>query len=230
MRVLAIGDVHGCLGPLDELLAWVNPTDDDLVVMLGDYVDRGPDTRGVLDRLIALKRTGRRLVCLRGNHEIMMLGAFRGDRGDKRMWLSVGGVQALASYGPELGINAARFEDIPREHWEFLEHNLLDYYETDTHIFVHAGVLGGFEMDEQPEYALYWEFLGEAMRHQSGKTVVCGHTAQKTGEPKVVPGAVCIDTYVHGGGWLTCLDAVTGRYWQTDLLGRRREGWADYED
>ena len=64
MRLLAIGDVHGCLHQLDDLLAWVNPAADDLVITLGDYVDRGPDSRGVLDRLIGMKKEGRRLVCL----------------------------------------------------------------------------------------------------------------------------------------------------------------------
>jgi serine/threonine protein phosphatase 1 len=228
MRVLAIGDIHGCLGPLNDLLAWVQPTQDDLVVTLGDYVDRGPDTRGVLERLIELKRSGTRLVCLRGNHEVMMLAARYGGRGDRNMWLSVGGLQALGSYGSSPG-RSGTLDDVPRDHWDFLEHYLLDYYETGAHIFVHATVLCGFDMDEQPEYALYWEFLPNAMRHQSGKTVICGHTSQKSGVPKVVPGAVCIDTYAHGGGWLTCLDAATGRYWQVNLLGQRREGQVEYE-
>jgi calcineurin-like phosphoesterase family protein len=229
MRVLAIGDVHGCLAPFDDLLAWVNPAPDDLIVTLGDYVDRGPDSRGIIDRLIGLKRSGMKLVCLRGNHEIMMLEAWKGGRSEKKMWLSVGGVQTLGSYGLLPG-RSGTFETVPREHWEFLEHNLLDYYETDTHIFVHAGVLCGFDLDDQPDYALYWDFLGDAMRHQSGRTVICGHTSQKSGVPKVVPGAVCVDTYAHGGGWLTCLDAATGRYWQADLLGRRREGRVEYEE
>ena len=222
MRVLAIGDIHGCLGPLNALLDWVKPAADDLVVMLGDYVDRGPDTKGVLDRLIELKRSGMKLVCLRGNHEVMMLEAQKGGWSELRMWLSVGGTQALASYG-----GSATLRDVSPEHWNFLEYNLLDYYETDSHIFVHATVLCGFEMDEQPDYALYWEFLGDAMRHQSGKTVICGHTSQKSGVPKVVPGAICIDTFAHGNGWLTCLDVQVGKYWQVNLRGERREGWAD---
>jgi serine/threonine protein phosphatase 1 len=228
MRVLAIGDVHGCLYPLNDLLAWVRPAADDLVVTLGDYVDRGPDTRGVLDRLIELKRAGVRLVCLRGNHEIMMLTARLGGREDTKMWLGVGGVQTLGSYGGGAG-KCGTLADVPAAHWHFLDHNLLAYYETETHIFVHAGVLCGFDMDEQTEDALYWQFLPGAMRHGSGKTVVCGHTSQKSGEPKVVPGAVCIDTYAHGGGWLTCLEAGTGRYWQVNHLGQKREGHVEYE-
>ena len=226
MRVLAIGDIHGCLGPLDDLLAWVAPAADDVLVTLGDYVDRGPDTRGVLDRLIGLKKA-RPVICLRGNHEIMMLEAWRGGRSEKKMWLGVGGVQALGSYGGAPG-KTGTFEDVPPEHWHFLQNDLVEYHESERFIFVHAGVLCGFGMDEQPDNSLFWDFLGDAMRHESKKTVICGHTSQKSGRPKVVPGAVCIDTYAHGGGWLTCLDAISGRYWQVDMLGRTRDGRVDY--
>lgn len=226
MRVLAIGDIHGCLGALDDLLAWVQPTAADDLVFLGDYVDRGPDTRGVLNRLIELKQK-RNVVCLRGNHEVMMLAARFGTREDRKQWLSVGGVQALGSYGPALGVTGT-FDDVPEGHWEFLERDLVPYHETDHFIFVHAGVYHNADMEDQPDDMLYWEFLPDAMRHCSGKPVVCGHTSQKSGVPKVIPGAACIDTYAYGGGWLTCLDAVSCRYWQVDALGRRREGRIDY--
>ncbi len=222
MRVLAIGDVHGCLGPLNALLDWVQPAADDLVITLGDVVDRGPDTKGVLDRLIELKKSGMKLVCLRGNHEVMMLEARKEGWSELRTWLSVGGTQALASYGGNATLDA-----VPREHWDFLEYNLLDYFETDSHIFVHATVLADLDLDEQPDSALYWEFLGPAMQHHSGKTVICGHTSQKSGVPKVVPGGICIDTFAHGNGWLTCLDVQTGKYWQVNLRGERREGWLE---
>ena len=228
MRVLAIGDIHVCLGPLDDLLAWVKPEPDDVLITLGDYVDRGPDTRGVLNRLIELKKR-RPVICLRGNHEIMMVGAWRGGRSEKKMWLGVGGVQALGSYGSAPG-KTGTFEDVPPEHWHFLQNELVDYHESDLFIFVHAGVTYSDKLDEQSSSALFWEFIGDEMCHYSGKTVICGHTSQKSGEPKVVPGAVCIDTYAHGGGWLTCLDAISGRYWQVDALGRRREGRVDYDD
>lgn len=228
MRVLAIGDVHGCLLQLNDLLGLVRPAANDLVITLGDYVDRGPDSRGVIDRLIELKRGGIQLVCLRGNHEVLMLQARTGDRGDRANWLAVGGVQTLGSYGPTPG-KSGTFADVPAEHWEFLEYHLLDYYETDSHIFVHAGVHRDLDLDEQPDYMLYWEFLADEMRHRSGKTVICGHTSQRSGEPKVVPGAVCIDTFAHGGGWLTCLDAGTGKFWQVDPLGKSRTGYVDYE-
>ncbi|MDY3555396.1 metallophosphoesterase family protein [Gemmata sp. JC717] len=228
MRVLAIGDVHGCLGHLDDLLAWVAPAATDELIFLGDYVDRGPDTRGVLNRLIELKQK-RPVVCLRGNHEVMMLEARFGSRSDRKQWLSVGGVQALGSYGPALGVSGT-FDDVPGGHWEFLEYELVPYHETDRFIFVHAGVDHDAALDDQPDNMLYWEFLPEAMRHRSGKQVICGHSSQRSGLPKVIPGAVCIDTHAYGGGWLTCLDALSGRYWQVDVIGRKREGRVDYEE
>ena len=97
MRTLAIGDVHGSALALDALLAVVAPTAADRLVFLGDYVDRGPDTRGVLDRLIRIRREFPHAVFLRGNHELMMTRA-RGDWSECRMWLSVGGERALMSY------------------------------------------------------------------------------------------------------------------------------------
>ena len=76
MRTLAIGDIHGCRTALDHLLAFVKPLPGDMIITLGDYVDRGPDTKGVIDRLIELHATGQ-LIPLRGNHEIMMIAAAR---------------------------------------------------------------------------------------------------------------------------------------------------------
>jgi serine/threonine protein phosphatase 1 len=218
MRTLAIGDIHGAGAALDALLAVVRPTPDDLLVFLGDYVDRGPDTRGVLDRLIALDRS-HRCVFLRGNHELMMTRA-RHDRSERSMWLAVGGKPALASYGP-----AATLADVPAEHWDFLDDCLVDYYETDTHIFVHANLYPDVPLDEQPESMLFWEFLTGPVGHESGKTVVCGHSSQKSGEVLDLGDTICIDTFAHGGGWLTCLDVDGLSYWQANLLDQTREGW-----
>src|SRR4051812_45545776 len=99
-RVLTIGDVHGCLTALDTLLGFVRPTAADQVVFLGDYIDRGPDSKGVLDRLIELRRS-LDVVCLRGNHEVMMLAAATSWDG-YQMWRACGGAEALESYaGPD---------------------------------------------------------------------------------------------------------------------------------
>ena len=107
-RILAIGDIHGCLTALDTLLGFVQPTPDDQLIFLGDYIDRGPDSKGVLDRLIELKQT-RQIVCLRGNHEVMML-AGREGRDDFRFWMSFGGMEALGSYAePGAGVSLETF-------------------------------------------------------------------------------------------------------------------------
>jgi serine/threonine protein phosphatase 1 len=227
MRLLAIGDIHGCLRQFDHLLNVVQPTRGDSLILLGDYVDRGPDSRGVIDRVLELRRSGPHLVCLRGNHEIMMVMAREGT-GDRKMWLAVGGQQALESYGRSPGRTGA-LSDVPESHWRFLIDGLEDYFETERHIFVHAGVHRDLLMPEQPDYMLFWEPLMDDMVHCSGKTVICGHTAQKSGEIKVIPGAICIDTFAHGGGWLTCLDARSGSYWQVNSECEMREGRIDPE-
>jgi serine/threonine protein phosphatase 1 len=222
-RTLAFGDIHGCLTALDTLLGFVQPGPSDQVVFLGDYIDRGPDSKGVLDRLIELKKTGQ-VVCLRGNHEIMMLGA-RNGRNDYRFWLACGGLEAMQSYAGPDGIMT--LDDIPVSHWTFVERGCVDWYETDTHVFVHANLHPDKPLDEQVTEWIHWQPLKKDWHrpHQSGKTMICGHTQQRDGEPLRLMAAVCIDTWAYGDGWLTCLDVDTGQYWQANEFGRTREGW-----
>jgi serine/threonine protein phosphatase 1 len=220
-RTLAIGDIHGCLTALDTLLGFVQPQPDDQLVFLGDYVDRGPDSKGVLNRLIELHRTGR-AVCLRGNHEVMMAGARCGSN-DFRFWTNFGGLEALESYST----GSITLEAIPSEHWRFIEKTCVDWYETDSHIFVHANLHPDKPLAKQPVEWLHWQPLiaHRYSRHCSGKTMVCGHSEQRDGIPLRVIGAVCIDTWAFGDGWLTCLDVESGEYWQANELGRTRGGW-----
>jgi serine/threonine protein phosphatase 1 len=217
MRTLAIGDIHGCLRALDALLDLVRPQRDDVLVTLGDYTDRGPDSRGVIDRLLGL-RDRCRLICLRGNHDEMMLAA-RTDPIAMYTWLPFGGRQTLDSYDGSL-------DNVPDPHWQFLEATQ-PHYEIDTHFFVHANAHCDVPLDEQSNDMLYWEKLSGlwSAPHCSGKTMVCGHTAQKPGEPLNLGHAVCIDTFVYGTGWLTCLEVETGRYWQARQTGETRMGW-----
>jgi serine/threonine protein phosphatase 1 len=226
MRTLAVGDIHGCSAALDALLAVVRPTPADLLVFLGDYVDRGPDSKGVIDRLIALRQT-HRVVCLRGNHEVMMTQA-RQDRGELKNWLSVGGVQTMNSY-IRSGWKAS-FDDVPAEHWEFLETALFDYYETETHVFVHANLEPSTPLDEQSDLYLFWEFVNWPVRHESGKVMVCGHSSQKTGIPKAWPTTILLDTGAYAGGWLTCLDVGSQKYWQTNADGHTRTAHLDIDE
>jgi serine/threonine protein phosphatase 1 len=247
MRILAIGDIHGCLTAFNTLLDAVSPQPDDQIIALGDYVDRGPDSRGVLDRLIDLYSRGR-LVPLLGNHDIMMLEA---RLGDDLGWLCFGGKETLQSYGiasDELPPRSRRVRDsdeetdwtselltkVPKSHWKFLEKDCLPYCETEEHIFVHANLYPNLPLNEQPDSVLYWEKLEQPCRHESGKTMICGHTRQKSGVPLDLGSSICIDTSVYEGGWLTCLDVLSGRLWQANQQGQTRTGclqtcrqWAD---
>jgi serine/threonine protein phosphatase 1 len=209
--MLAIGDIHGCSAALDALLSVVAPTLDDVVVTLGDYVDRGPDSKGVLDRLLKIEQSAQ-LVPLIGNHDEMMLEARDGRGWD---WQTGHGEATIASYGGTL-------DDVPAAHWAFLN-RCRNWYETPTHIFAHASVDPNVDMEQQRPLVLRWKRLRvDALPHHSGKTLVCGHASQKDGRPLDLAHAVCIDTYACGGGWLTCLEAGTGRVWMANQLGETR--------
>jgi serine/threonine protein phosphatase 1 len=226
MRYLAIGDIHGHAEVLRRLLEAVEPRPEDQIITLGDYVDRGPDSRGVLEMLIPLHRSGQ-LIPLRGNHDVMMCDARQGEPylGD---WLRYGGREALGSYGIDPG--RPDLDRIPDEHYQFLEESLVDWYEIDTHFFVHAQVDPALPLDEQPTYLLHWEPLFEARPHCSGKIMICGHTKQTSGKPRNWGHAVCIDTWVYGEGWLTCLDVLSGKLWQANRRGEMRTGWLEDSD
>jgi serine/threonine protein phosphatase 1 len=215
-RHLVIGDIHGCYAALEALAAYVPIRDDDLLVTLGDYVDRGPDSREVLDWLIKRHATGM-LVPVLGNHEIMMLDA-RDEPYLASEWLEVGGRETLQSYATDGG--EGRLEDVPSSHWQFLEQQTVKYYATESHIFVHANLLPDLELPDQPDFALFWEKFRNPPPHQSGRIMVCGHTPQPALTPLDIGHAICIDTWIYQNGWLTCLDPATGEFWQAN---QRRE-------
>ncbi len=220
MRTLAIGDIHGCARALEALLAAVAPAPEDRVVTMGDYVDRGPDSRGVLEIMLALHAAGR-LVALRGNHEQMMLDARLGGEG-LSLWLACGGAQTLASYGAA-GRSVDAFDAVPQRHWNFLEEALVDWWECEGYFFVHANAYPDVPLADQPPYVLLWEKLYEPCNHVSGKVMVCGHTRQRDGLPRHLGTTICIDTGAHERhGWLTCLDVLSGRYWQANERGQVR--------
>ena len=144
------------------------------------------------------------------------------------MWLAVGGRETLASYGVRLSQKAFKITDIPERHWRFLEEDLLDWYEIDTHFFVHANVCYDLPLTEQPVDMLLWEKLYDQPPHVSGKVMVCGHTMQASGVPLNLGHAVCIDTGVYeASGWLTCLDVRTGQYWQANQRGQTLTSWLE---
>lgn len=214
-RTIAIGDIHGCSAALRALLDAIQPQGHDTLVLLGDYIDRGPDSRGVLDQVLALEQQCR-IVPLLGNHELMLLDAMENPR-VIAPWLECGGDATLASYG-------GRLRNVPDEHLAFIR-RCQRYFETPNHFFVHANYQYDLPLDEQPDYLLFWEHLMFLLPrpHDSGKRAIVGHTSQKGGEILDLGHVVCIDTFCHGGGWLTGLDIDSGRIWQTSQEGKLRE-------
>ena len=110
---------------------------------------------------------------------------------------------------------------IPESHWDFVR-DTIPFWETEQHIFVHAGVDPEVPMKNQSDWDLYWKSFGWPKRHISGKTMVCGHSAQRSGVPLSNGRAICIDTYIYGGGWLTCLDVDANTYVQANQKGEIR--------
>jgi serine/threonine protein phosphatase 1 len=186
-RLLAVGDIHGCLDQLKTLMTQVAPKLADRVVFLGDYVDRGPDSAGVIDYLIEFNRIFPSTCFLRGNHEQMFIDYLDGH--DPTSFLVNGGLKTLSSYQ-----SSGRWP-IPSSHRTFID-ALLDYYETEDYIFVHAGLRPGIPLAEQD-----W-----------GKTVVYGHTPLE--EPLLAETRLGLDTGCVYGRQLTCCDVRTRQIWQ----------------
>ncbi len=219
MRYLAIGDIHGCSNALDLLLAVVRPQPEDVIITLGDYFNKGPDSKGVIERLIRLAQN-HYLIPLKGNHELELLQA-RNHNFDGSVELSLLGIETLISYSlPNRELTLA---NIPARHWEFLEHSCLNSWETEHHIFVHANLDPQLPLNEQPDECLFWKKFNQPHPHYSGKVMICGHTSQKNGKPINLGHAICIDTWACGEGWLTCLDVYGGQIWQTNQKGQVKQ-------
>jgi serine/threonine protein phosphatase 1 len=221
-RIIAIGDIHGCAAALRALLTAIRPQPKDAIVTLGDYIDRGPDSRGVIERILALSRECQ-VVALRGNHEAMLLEAWN-DSAAIRKWLTCGGTDALRSYGWSPGGPKRTLASwFPDRHRTFIAETKL-YHETATHVFVHAGLLPQLPLDRQPEIALLWRVTDpdSGAPHVSGKVVVVGHTPQSSGEVLDLGFLVNIDTNCVRGGWLTALDVESRQVWQADANGKLR--------
>jgi len=175
MGLIAVGDIHGCLESLNALLDRLNPSSDDHLLFVGDYIDRGPDSRGVIDRLLDLRES---ISCtfLRGNHEAMMIDYL--DSGAFSLWRMNGGVSTLQSYLKGEGSEV----HIPAAHAEFVRETKL-YHETDDFLFVHAGLRPDLTVEENldrpDEEVLLWErghLAASGLAWE--KPVVCGHTPQ----------------------------------------------------
>jgi serine/threonine protein phosphatase 1 len=202
-RIFAVGDIHGCNRELKRLIAMIRPDPlTDSIVFLGDYIDRGPDSRGVIDTLLHLNQTFPNLICLQGNHESVFLNYYLEGR-DEELFFVNGGGMTLSSYGLTL-TDVYAGTGFPDDHLRFLT-SLSLYHETEAYLFVHAGLRPGVPLARQSPEDLLWireEFIDSDW--DFGKTIVFGHTPLR--EPLLQENKIGIDTGLVYGGYLTCIE------------------------
>lgn len=213
MRVYAVGDIHGRLDLLTTLQEAIDedvelhPGPQCVEVYLGDYVDRGPQSSGVLDALIERSRT-RHAICLAGNHETVLMDALMSEEAFSR-WLRMGGLETVFSYvRPSGTLDQTKLWNEWRsamraDHMNFLHHLEMNYVCGD-YVFVHAGLRPGVALEDQTAEDMLWirrEFLD--CPHPFGHLVVHGHTP--IAAPEVLSNRINIDTGAYATGHLTCL-------------------------
>jgi serine/threonine protein phosphatase 1 len=202
-NLYAIGDIHGSLASLERLMEKINPDlQRDRLVFVGDYIDRGPSSKGVVDYIIRLKNLAPagRVICLKGNHEAMFLDFLQGQA--KEFFLFNGGLATLEDYWGD-GWTDRDDLALPPDHRQFYQ-DLLLYYEAPNYIFVHGGLKPGLALAEQQEEDLLW-IRGEFITSQTdfGRRVIFGHTPFK--QPLLMPNKIGIDTGAVYGNFLTAL-------------------------
>lgn len=228
-RLLAIGDIHGCAKPMRALLDAILPQPEDTLVILGDFINRGPATREVLEVLLQVGQQCELIVIL-GNHEEELLAA-RQDVRSFHQWLAMGGAATLASYGvdtqssksedewalsesggPKLGPCILKI--IPIEHWQIVE-QARAYWECGNYFFTHAGYDPDLPLDKQSPTELRWLALSDwsVRPHCSGKTAIVGHTPNLSGRIVDFGFLRCLDTGCGLGGRLTAMDILSGHQW-----------------
>ncbi|KQM30522.1 metallophosphoesterase family protein [Sphingomonas sp. Leaf10] len=229
--VYAIGDVHGRLDCLDDLLAQIDADTARhgrraMLVFLGDLIDRGPESRGVVERVMAMCAASEDVHCLCGNHEELLLTAAEGARQALGVFARAGGRETLLSYGVSeevyeredlKGVQRLITDHVPVAHLDFLR-GLPDQLVVGDYIFVHAGIRPGIPLDAQKSSDLRWirsPFLEHGGRYE--RFVIHGHTV--TGGPDVRSNRIGIDTGAYRSGRLTALvlDGETQRYLSTAL-------------
>jgi len=214
-RTIAVGDVHGCSTALAALIQKLDIKRQDTLVTLGDYVNRGHDSKGVINQLLNLGNRCNHIPIL-GNHDATMLAALEDD-GAYRFFMEMGGVSTLQSYG-----DSERLDLVPAEHWEFLR-RCKKSHETATHCFCHANYDPNVPLALQDDHHLLWLSLRDHIPgpHCSNKFAVVGHTSQSSGKVLDLGHLKCLDTGCCNGGWLTAMDVESGEIWQVDERGRR---------
>jgi serine/threonine protein phosphatase 1 len=215
-RLFAIGDIHGCATALKALIQAIGPQPGDTIVVLGDVIDYGPDSRGVIQQLIGLPQRCQ-LILIRGNHEELLFDAVS-SCSDVRHWIDYGGRTTLLSY-PDRKADELIYPD----HLRFLR-NDREFYENEKYIFVHASYDPARPMNCQPRHMLRWESVSpaKAASHCSGKTAIAGHSRQMSGDVLDLGFLKVIDTDASGGGWLTALEVTSNEVIQANQKGHLR--------
>ena len=230
-RIYAIGDIHGCAKELTALLALIDKDDQahadtktkSRLIFLGDYVDRGPQSKEVIDQLLAVREARPDTIFLKGNHEAAMLD-FLDNPEDMYHWLDWGGENTLESYGvsPVLGrapeeLGADLIQKLPEAHNAFLR-NLDLHHEARDFLFVHAGVRPGVALEDQQEEDVLWirkPFHNAAERDRPEQVVVHGHQPMK--KPLDAGWRIGVDTGACWTGKLTAvvLEGTTRKFLST---------------
>lgn len=210
-RLFIVGDIHGCLDPLKRMMDKIDwrPEEDGLI-FLGDYIDRGVNSKGVVDYIIEISNSFPLVQCLMGNHENILLDFL--SSGDPRLLLLNGGITTLESYQvEEKGEKEAL---IPAEHVAFFE-SLFLYIELDEYYVVHAGFRPGVEVEKQATEDLIWirePFIFSD--YDFGKKVIFGHTP--LAEPLVMDNKIGLDTGAVYGNKLTCLEIPRMKFYSVE--------------
>lgn len=228
-RAYVVGDIHGCLDLLEDLLAKIyaeiqrRPIDKTYLVFVGDLIDRGPYSAQVIERLRSYQRAGVEPIFILGNHEEVLLKIIRGDTSLVESWLEFGGLQCLQSYGVDvrriLGKSADELVEfvrsaVPATHVEFLE-SFIDSWRFGDYLIVHAGIRPGIAVEEQRQSDLRWiraPFLRDDRDH--GFVVVHGHSISEKVEER--PNRIGIDTGAYRTGILTALAIQELDHWFID--------------
>jgi serine/threonine protein phosphatase 1 len=199
-KIICVSDIHGEIHKLKNLFEKLSFTKNDTIIFLGDYIDRGEDSRGVIDFVLSLKDKCN-LVTLKGNHEMFAMDSLKFTEGRLGLahmfhsWMNNGGEACLRSYcrdGLYMDKSAEIIEEMFIDHGDFFN-DLKLTYETENHIFVHGHLAHEQDVEDQEEWQCIWGRFSDIYPHKSGKTVVCGHSIQRDGVAN--DGfRICIDT------------------------------------
>ena len=212
-RIFCVGDIHGCISELSLLLSYLKNdlsfNEDDLLIFIGDYIDRGPGSREVLDLLIALKSENANVIFLRGNHELMLEG-WIDNTPDGDFYIVNGGRETLKSYGLSVDSSPEDFiEQFPEQHLQFIRE--LDWgVAVGGIVCVHAGLNPNKSLVDQSPLDIVWireEFIQPT--HKLNKTVIFGHTPFKE-VMFDLPYKIGIDTGLVYGNLLSCIELTRG--------------------